>query len=80
MRRKGNKAGEINKGKVKNEENGEKEGRRMEGGKKISPQRTLRKKGLVSGEGEQEGEAGGVNEDKCTVWCLCKSVCVCVCV
>lgn len=37
MGRKGNKAGEINKGKVKNEKNGEKGERRMEGGEKIGP-------------------------------------------
>ncbi len=35
---------------------------------------------LVRGEGVEEGEAGGVNEDKCTVWCLCRSLlCVCAC-
>lgn len=47
MGRKGNKAGEINKGKVKNEKNGE-NGEKMVAEKEgIGPQRVLRKKGLV---------------------------------
>lgn len=50
MGRKGNKAGEINKGKVKNEKNGGERREKDGGGRKISPQRTLRKKGLVRGE------------------------------
>ena len=55
MRRKGNKAGEINKGKVKNEENGEKGGRRMEGGKENQPTENAEKKRIS----ERRGRAGG---------------------
>lgn len=53
---------------MKNEKNGEKGGRGMGGGEKISPQRLLRgKKRISEGRGRVGGEAGGANEYKCTV-------------
>lgn len=51
MGRKGNKAGEINKGKVKNEMNGQKGKRGMEG-EVNQPTENAEKKGLVREEGE----------------------------
>ncbi len=54
MRRKGNKAGEINKGKVKNEKNGEKGERRMEREEK-QPTENAEKKRIS----ERRGSVGG---------------------
>lgn len=54
---------------MKNEKNGEKGGRKMEGGEN-QPTESAEKKGLVREKGVG-GKAGGVNEDKCTEWCLC---------
>lgn len=58
MGRKGNKAGDINKGKVKNEKNGEKGDRRMDGGEN-QPTESAEKKRI---RGERESRRGRQEE------------------
>lgn len=77
LKRKGNKAGEINRGKVKNEKNGRSREKKDGRGRKSAHGDCWKKTGLVRGEGVG-GKEGGVNEKKNVQKTVCVSVCICL--